>query len=103
MAFDAENHAIDPVTGYHIDKRTGHRVGIDPAPVKRVSDDTDYPKWVVPHPGHVSFHALHGHVSTPTFMQHHVNRIGGEVTVLVHDAEEEARALAPPHEHPEAA
>ena len=96
MAFDPNIHEVDPATGYHVFKGTGRRVGIDPAPIERVSDETEYPKWVVPHPGHITYHPLYGHASTPLFSECSVNRVGGEVTVLVHDAEEEERARSDP-------
>lgn len=100
MAFDHENHTIDPVTGFQIHKETGHRIGVDPAPPGPVHNDADWPKWVKPHDGHVH-RQRHGdgpeHVSAPHFPHHHVNRASGEVTVLVHTPDEEAVALADPH------
>lgn len=98
MAFDPKIHDIDPVTGFHIHKSDGHRVGIDAAPFKRVSDETEWPKWVVPHIGHVRRDPATGHVSTPEFSEHHVAR-DGEVTVLVLDPQDEERALAAPGAH----
>ena len=94
MAFDHENHIIDPATGFQIHKETGHRIGVDPAPPRPVHADTDWPKWVKPHDNHIHRHG--DHLSTPHFPSHHVNRDGGDVMVLVHTPEEEAAALADP-------
>lgn len=59
----------------------------------------EYPKWVTPHASHVVRRKDDAdapeHVSTPAWPQHHVNRVNGEVTVLVNDAAEEKRAKAP--------
>ena len=104
MAFDHENHAIDPATGFQVHKETGHRIGLDPAPHLPVNQDTEWPKWVVPHHSHVVSKEVHGapeHLSVPAFPQFHVNREGGEVTVLVHNEDEEKRAIEsaePPRE-----
>lgn len=101
MAFDPENHAIDPVTGYHIHKEDGRRVGIDPAPFKRVTDETEYPKWIEPHPGHIKHHAIHGYPTAPEWGEMHMGR-DGVVKVVVSNADEEARALADPNPASEA-
>src|SRR5215475_3352517 len=97
MAYDPDNHVVHADTGFYIDKRTGQPAGLPPLPIERVHHDTEYPKWVVPHPGHVSQHPDHGYVMTPQW-QHEVNRVNGEVKVLVNNEEEEARALAAPAE-----
>ncbi len=111
MAFDHENHTIHPVTGFQIDKNTGHHIGMHQAPIGRVSDETEWPKWVTPHDNHIVSQSAPGgpaHVSTPRFEHFHVNRVDGSVTVMVNNAEEEARALADPRtetlagEHPRA-
>jgi hypothetical protein len=95
MAFDPAIHDEHPDTGLHIDKRTGFPAGLAPLPIVRVNHDDEYPKWVVPHPGHVGRHPQHDYVHTPQW-QHHINRATGEVTVLVHNAEDEAIALVDP-------
>ncbi len=51
-----------------------------------------YPQWVEPHTSHVKT-AAGGHISVPGFDDHHVDR-ESRITVLVKDAEEEAKALA---------
>lgn len=53
----------------------------------------EFPKWVVPHDSHVVRQGEH--LSTPHFPDVHVGR-DSVVTVLVHDAEQEAFALADP-------
>lgn len=58
----------------------------------------EFPKFIEPHASHVvKREAPHGeappHVSVPAFTEHHVDR-EGKITVLVRDAEEEAKALA---------
>jgi len=56
----------------------------------------EYPRWAKLHESHVvrqTFPDGSVHISTPDFAEHHVNRVGGDVTVLVHDAEQEAIAL----------
>jgi hypothetical protein len=90
MAFDPALHTIDPATGFMIDRRLGHRVGLEQAPV--FSEATEYPKWVDVHPSH-----LDGGVAQE-FGQTFRNR-DGAYTVLVKNAEDEARAKAEA-EHP---
>ena len=89
--FDQENHTIDPVTGFVIHKDDGHLIGIEqvPAPVVR---GVEWPKWVVPHDSQIQRKKTEGapdHVSTPGFANYHVNRVNGEVMVLVADEDEE--------------
>lgn len=96
MAFDAKLHTVDPMTGYHVHKEDGRRVG-DPAPVKRVSDDNEYPKWVEPHAGHISYHPIHGHPIASEWADLDVAR-NGAMKVLVHSEDDELRALADPRE-----
>src|SRR5579872_7501042 len=71
MVFDPKIHEVDPVTGFHVYKGDGRRVGMDAAPIARVSDETEFPKWVVPHGGHVHRHPATAHVSTPGWAEHH--------------------------------
>lgn len=79
-----------------------------------MTEHQDYPKWVKPHDSHIvrkKLDPIHrglgssgghviasadgpDHVSTPAFAQYHVDRLTGAVSVLVNDAEEEAKALA---------
>ena len=73
----------------------------------------EFPKWVVPHASHIvrqtaqpgesrpgtensllSAGDAPDHISTPAWTEFSVNRVTGEVMVLVQDAEEEAKALA---------
>lgn len=61
------------------------------AEARRKASHQEYPKWIEPHASHLD-HA-NGHVSVPLFPEHHVDR-DGKVTVLVKDAEDEAKALA---------
>lgn len=96
MAFDHENHVID-ADGFQRHKTSGHLIGIEEAPpVKHPEDGAEWPKWVVPHESHVVRQKRGDveHISTPHFQHHHVNRADGVVTVLAHDAEEEAKAMA---------
>lgn len=51
----------------------------------------DFPKYIKPHDSHVD--RTGHHVSVPAFPEHHIDR-AGLLTVLVRDAEEEAKALA---------
>jgi hypothetical protein len=51
----------------------------------------EFPKWVAVHESHI--HKAGDHISVPLFPDHHVDR-EGKVTVLVHDLEHEAKALA---------
>jgi len=96
MAFDQENHTIDPVTGFQVHKKTGHHIGMNQAPIERVNDDPDWPKWVTPHESHVVRQTVPGapdHVNTRAFPHSHVNRADGSVTVLVANEDEEKLAL----------
>jgi len=52
----------------------------------------EYPKYIKPDASHIHTDAG-GHVSVPLFPDHHVDR-DGVVTVLVRDADEEAKALS---------
>jgi hypothetical protein len=94
MAFDPEQHEIDPKTGYMVDKETGHPVGLVSNPPVAAPVDTVWPKWIKPHDGHLVRKG--DHVSTPHFPTFHVQRGTGEVTVLVKTEEEEAFALSDP-------
>ncbi len=58
----------------------------------------EYPRWVKPHPSHLVYRTG-GNVIAPPFLQVHADR-DGVVTVLVDDASEEARAVAPKVEAP---
>ena len=58
---------------------------------------SEFPKWVEVHESHV--HREEGKPPVvPRFPDFHVARDGGSITVLVTDAEHEARATSP---HPE--
>ena len=98
MAFDHENHTIDPATGFQVDKTTGHKIGLENRPAEKVPY-VDFPKWIECHLGHI-VRKRDGegpeHVSTPAFPECHVDRVTGKVTVLVKDEEEEKLALADP-------
>lgn len=95
MAFDPEVHEFHPETGFIVHKDSGHPVGLHSAPIRRVSDETEWPKWVTPHENHVVLFGG-GQIATPRFVHHHVNRVNNAVTVMVHTPEEEAFALADP-------
>lgn len=56
-----------------------------------MTEPVEYPKWVEIHPTHLV--RGFGGVSAPFFEQIHIDR-AGNVTVLVADAAEEARASA---------
>ena len=92
MAFNHEEHELDPVTGFQRHKDTKHLIGIEQAPSIPSPVGDEWPKWVVPHANHVVSQGVS--VSTPHFTQHHKNRHDGVVSVLVHTAEEEELALA---------
>lgn len=96
MAIDPDRHEVDPKTGFVVDKETKQVIGLTPAESKPVSHETDFPAWVVPHESHVvRLKRDDGeHITTPEWAEHFVNRVDGVVTVLVHNAGEEARALA---------
>ena len=59
----------------------------------------EFPKWVTAHESHVVRHDTGSGapvaVSVPAFPHHHVDRVTHQVTVLVHDEEEEKRASEP--------
>ncbi len=50
----------------------------------------EFPKWVEPDPSHID--RTNGNMTAPAFPEYHVDRTG-KLTVLVRDADEEARAL----------
>src|SRR4029077_21277555 len=95
MAFNHDEHELDPVTGFQRHKDTKHLIGIEQAPSVPSPVGDEWPKWVVPHANHVVSQGAS--VSAPHFTQHHKNRHDGVVSVLVHTAEEEELALADPH------
>lgn len=93
MAFDHRHHYVDE-KGFARHKETGHLIGIEPRPPEKHPDEgSEFPKWVTPHHSHVH-RSPRGVISTPGFLQHHETR-DGEVHVVVHDADDEARALSP--------
>lgn len=95
MSFNHDEHYLDE-KGFQRHKETHHLIGIEGAPpAKHPDEGSEFPKWVVPHHHHV--HQRGEHISTPHFPQFHINRNGGEVTVLVHTPEEEKHALSDPH------
>lgn len=62
----------------------------------KTGDDAEWPRWVAPHESHVLRKTAEGapaHVSVPDWPEFHVDR-EGNVTVLVQNEDEEARALA---------
>jgi hypothetical protein len=96
MAFDPENHEIDSRTGFMVHKDTGHPIGLVPPPVHSPCD-IEWPKWVKVHDSHILRKEIGGapdHVSVPAFPDFHVNRENGEVTVLVHDEDQEKLATS---------
>lgn len=90
MAFDAEKHDFDD-NGFMIDRDTGHRIGLEPAPRGNVQDE-EWPKWVEVHESHL-VRSGDG-VVPPEWPEFHVRR-DGVVTVLVKDEGEERRAVEP--------
>jgi len=97
VAFNPNEHIIDPDTGFMRHAKTGHHVSLTPPPPGGVALPSDYPKWVVPHVSHIVLKTAAdapAHVSTPGWPTFHVNRETKEVSVLVADEDEEKRALA---------
>ena len=97
MAFDQDKHALHPVTGYQIDKETGRMIGLESAPISAPVEIGDYPKWVAVHESHIVRKQMEGapdHVSVPSWPEFHVNRLSGQVTVLVMNEDEEKEAMA---------
>lgn len=94
MAIDPMHHAIDKDTGFAIDTGNGHIVGMAPAPLKRLTDETDWPKWVTPDASHIH-RGDNGHVSVPLFPEFFIDRATKAVSVLVKNEDEEKLALAP--------
>ena len=96
MAFDHEKHALDQ-QGWQIDKKTGRRIGLDPAPHPSTDCDPEYPKWIVPHDSHfirVRVDGVADRIEAPGWEHVHVAR-DGVVTIMVADADREKLALAP--------
>jgi hypothetical protein len=95
MVFNPEQHKIDPETGLMIDKESGHPVGLVPKPASKAAFQ-EWPKWVAVHESHVvrrdSGAGAPIAISVPAFLHHHVDRVTGEVTVLVQDEDEERLA-----------
>jgi hypothetical protein len=54
---------------------------------------TDWPKWVVVHESHVQRDKNGKVLSVPAYPGFHLSRVDGEVTVMVADHEEEAKAV----------
>ena len=95
---DPEKHVQHP-SGFYVDKETGVPMGIAAVPPQRVSDETEWPKWIVPHEAHIVRREVPGsvpHISVPHFPDFHINRHDGSVMVQVKDAAEEEKALAAP-------
>ncbi len=63
------------------------------AEAKAAAAHEEFPKWIEPDPSHIHKSDQTGHVSVPLFPDHHIDH-NGVVTVLVHDAEQEEKALA---------
>jgi hypothetical protein len=74
------------------------------AEAKAERDHQDFPKWVSVHESHIHVVPAKGefpeHKSTPGFVHHHIDR-DGNVTVMVHDSDEEAKATSAKEEHHE--
>jgi hypothetical protein len=90
---------IDPVTGFQIDKETGHFVGIVPAPIKS-GIVTEYPKWIEPHISHVDLTGDGRHI-----VGDHENDWDrwGNHKILVHDEDDELKMTSEKtKENPEA-
>lgn len=96
--FDADNHVIDPKTGFAVHKDTGHVIGLEQAPHPVLADrNTEWPKWVTPSESHVVRVKVAEDqpeiISVPGWEYYHVNRTDGAVTVLVNNEDEEKLAL----------
>lgn len=114
MAYDPDNHAIDPKTGFLVHKDTGHMVGIEQAPAAKVHHDKEWPKWVPLNESYVErvklepAPAVDGDGKAPLapvlrvhgFTHYHVNRGDNVVTVPVHD-EEQAQLAAGTYKAPD--
>lgn len=85
MVYDPAQHILDPQTGFIVHKDLGHRIGLEPAPVR--TETTEFPKWVEVHESH-----LDGGVAQEFAQTEHTR--AGLFRVLVNDAEEEAKAIA---------
>src|ERR1700731_5195908 len=96
MAFDPENHEIDPRSGFMVHKDTGHPIGLVPPPLHSPKD-IEWPKWVKVHDSHILRKKVDGapdHVSVPAYPDYHVDRLTGDVSVLVHDEDQEKIATS---------
>jgi hypothetical protein len=92
MAFDPKLHAIDPVTGLIVHKDDGRVVGLVSPESLPPADYQEFPKYVYPHASHIVYEPRNGKLHVENF-EYHLDR-HNVVSVLVHDAEEEAKALA---------
>lgn len=97
MAFDPAVHTIDHDTGFLIDKKLGHRVGLDSTPTAPPDPDQKWPKWVIPHDDHI-VRGENVPPVTPVLGECAVRRGDGQVSVLVNNSDEEALALEAPKE-----
>lgn len=95
MAFDPKEHVIDPATGLLVHKDGTHIVGLT-SPVAPPAEFSEFPKWVVPHVSHIHLDQ-YNRAHTPGWSQYHMDR-DNVLTVLVHDADEEHRAISPEFE-----
>lgn len=96
-AFNSDFHDIDPATGFQIDKASGTFSGLVQKTFENAAEAvSDFPKWVVANVDHIVMKQDGDgpvHISTPGFPDFHVNRETKEVTVLVHDEDEEKKAI----------
>ena len=95
--FDPNQHEIHPQTGFIVDKDTGHRVGLDAAPVPASPPGLEWPRMVVVHDSHVVRTKVEGQpdiIAVPGWPDYHVNRTDGAVMVIANNEEEAQRAAA---------
>ena len=97
MAFDAENHEIDPATGFAVHKDDGHVIGLEQAPPAKPFGNPEWPKWVKVSDSQIVRQKRDGapdHVSVPGWPNYHVDRTSGDVTVLVDNEDDEKIATS---------
>lgn len=97
-AFDPNIHAIDPKSGFQVEKATGRPVGLISPDHQPVAPIGEFPKWVPVHESRIQRRKADGapdHVSVDGFVHVFVNRADGAVTVMVRDEDEERAAGSP--------
>jgi hypothetical protein len=94
MAYNSAEHRIDPKSGFIVDKKSGHPIGLvaDPKLGQIPNAGADYPSWVRAHDSWIV--RLEGRPPVTPMLGHcHVDRNTGEVTVMVADEDAAKRAM----------